>query len=71
MEHPSLSLSTAFERSIRELEDVKVFHEPHQAAYWNQSGTDIASRVANTFVGDTRHQADLSLHVTDYLDMVH
>ena len=68
------SLSTAFERSVRELEDVKVFHEPYQATCRNQSGADIASRVAYTLVGDTAHQAvffkDLCLHVTDYLDIL-
>lgn len=39
------SLSTAFERSIREFEDVKVFRGSLQAAYWNQSGTDIAQEL--------------------------
>ena len=68
------SLSTAFERSIRELEDVKVFHEPYQATYLNQSGADIVSKVASTLVGDCSHQAvffkDHSEHVTDYLDIL-
>ena len=68
------SLSTAFERSIRELEDVKVFHEPHMFAYWNQLGADIVSRVAYSLVGDTAHQAvffkDHSMHVTDDLDIL-
>ena len=68
------SLSTAFERSVRELEGVKVFHEPYQATYWSQSGADIASKVAYTLVRDTAHQAvffkDLCLHVTDYLDIL-
>ena len=29
------SMSTAFERSIRELDGVKVIHQPHSMAYYN------------------------------------